>query len=122
MFPFEIEPIAHLICKTIMRVRWGSPLPHKRYDEFKEVAASERGSKIAEATDFLTRHLSSGPVSYIFLDEQRKNAGITEPTLNRAAKELSVKKIRNKEIQAGTMWALPDNSQKHSFHVLRSTD
>ena len=75
----------------------------------------ERGSKIAEATDFLTRHLSSGPVSHIFLDEQRQNAGITEPTLNRASKELGVRKIRNKEIQAGTMWALPITSKNTNF-------
>ncbi len=115
VFPFELEPIDHPICKTIMRVRWGSPLPYKRYEEFKEVAALERGSKIAEAVDFLTRHLSSGPVSYIFLDEQRKNAGITEPTLNRAAKELGVIKTRQKEIHAITMWVLPDNFQNTHF-------
>ena len=122
VFPFELEPIDHPICKTIMRVRWASPLPYKRYEEFKEVAALERGSKIAEAVDFLTRHLSSGPVSYIFLDEKRKDAGITESTLSRASKELGVIKTRQKEIHASTMWVLPDNFQKHSFHVLRSTD
>ncbi len=107
VFPFSLELENQKDLGDVMKIDWGPPLSHTRYDELTEAHSTQRGVKIADAHEFLVRQLSRGAVSYRFISQEARKAEISDSTLNRAASELGVIRSRDKVIHAGTMWSLP---------------
>ena len=109
-FSYTIEALTlhHGIVAT--RVVWGEPLEGSSRSILSEIegeTADDSSSKLAQAKSFLIQALRSGPVpSKELFEHARETHGITNDTLRRAQKSLSIDP-RKLAMNGGWVWELP---------------
>lgn len=109
-FAYSIEALTLQRGIIATRVVWGEPLEGSSRSILSEIegeSAEEGTSKLAQAKAFLLEMLRNGPVpSKELLERARETHGLTNDTMRRAGKALSIDP-RKLAMNGGWVWELP---------------
>lgn len=93
---------------TTTRVNWGDRVEGKACQLLRTVdPATNTGSALNEAKDFLEEMLSQGPASRQIIEQESKDQGIKWGTIRRAQKKLGIKPYKD-GMDGGWLWSLPN--------------
>jgi phosphoribosyl-dephospho-CoA transferase len=88
------------VAQSIPQVKWGAEVDLTADDLLKKTDARKQSPERDEAIAFLQSELADGPVRASALYKQATEAGITQITLKRAARDLNV--LKEKVTNANT--------------------
>lgn len=110
-FVFEIAEIVNDGNESFAttRINWGNPVEGKASQLLRSVdPATNAGSALNEAKDFLEEMLSHGPASRQMIEQQSKDQGIKWATIRRAQKKLGIKPHKD-GMHGVWLWSLPNS-------------
>ena len=107
VYPFSLSPIAvegvEAYCARI-----GGRVKGAHLSNYVDVDDPQRGQKIVDAREFLRDRLRHGSAPKQKLIQELEALGVSESTIQRAARELGIISDREKTTHGPALWSLPD--------------